>query len=308
VDLDGDGISDIISGSWPGELYLFRGQGKGKFAAGEQLKDRDGKVIKLGSASTAFAVDWNGDGKLDLLVGCIEGFVYLVPNEAEGKKGFAFGKARKLQCEGQDIKASHGDSHPIAVDWDRDGKLDLLVGTGAGGVVWYRNVGTNTEPKLAAPQTLVAESALNKDWNAGLKENQWGVRAKICVVDWNGDGWPDLLVGDFGTSRGPEPKLTDADREAQKKAQARQAELMKQSEPLYRKLSQLSRPASAGTPEEVARRQKEAREIQQQLARLQPELAKVSETLRRFQAPVHYTGHVWLFLRRPAQASKAGAE
>jgi hypothetical protein len=308
VDLDGDGIPDILSGSWPGELYLFRGLGKGKFAAGEQLKDRDGKVIKLGSASTAFAVDFNGDGKLDLLVGCIEGFVYLVPNEAEGKKGFAFGKARKLQCEGTDIKVSHGDSHPIAVDWDRDGKLDLLVGTGAGGVVWYRNVGTNTEPKLAAPQTLVAESALNKDWNAGLKDGQWGVRAKICVVDWNGDGWPDLLVGDFGTSRGPEPRLTDADREAQKKAQERFTELGKESQSLQLKFSQLSKPAPGETPEAAARRQKELREIQQQLQRRQPEMIKAHEALRRFQAPMNYTGHVWLFLRRPAQASKAGPD
>jgi hypothetical protein len=306
VDLDGDGIPDILTGSWPGELYFFRGLGKGKFAAGEQLKDRDGKVIKLGNASTAFAVDWDGDGKLDLLVGCIGGFVYLVPNEAEGKKGYAFGKARKLQCEGKDIKVSHGDSHPVAADWDRDGKLDLLIGTGAGSVLWYRNVGTKAAPKLAAAQTLVAESALNKDWNAGLKEGQWGVRAKICVVDWNGDGWPDLLVGDFGMSRGAEPKLTDADREAQKKAQQRQAELLKQQHPLYLKLSQLSKAAPGETPEAAAKRQKEVREIQQQLAPLQSELTKTSQTLSRFQAPVHYSGHVWLFLRRPAQAGKGG--
>jgi hypothetical protein len=305
VDLDGDGIPDIITGSWPGELYFFRGLGKGKFAAGEQLKDRDGKVIKLGSASTVFAVDWNGDGKLDLLIGCIEGHIFLMPNEAEGKKGHAFGKAVKLQCEGKDIKVSHGDSHPVAVDWDRDGKLDLLVGTGAGSVLWYRNVGTKTEPKLAAAQTLVAESALNKDWGAGLKDGQWGVRAKICVVDWDGDGWPDLLVGDFGMKRGPEPKLTDADRAEQKKARENQVELARQTAPLYDKLRLLSKPVPDESPEAAARRRKELQEVQKQLAPINKQLVEMSQVLRRFEAPSHYTGHVWLFQRRPAQASKA---
>ena len=30
MDLDGDGRTDILSGSWPGELYFFKGEGKGK--------------------------------------------------------------------------------------------------------------------------------------------------------------------------------------------------------------------------------------------------------------------------------------
>ena len=49
-------------------LYLFRGQGKGKFKAGEILKDKDSKPIRVGYASTVFASDWRGTGKLDLLI------------------------------------------------------------------------------------------------------------------------------------------------------------------------------------------------------------------------------------------------
>lgn len=154
MDLTGDGIPDIISGSWPGELYLFRGLGKGQFAAGEPIQGRDGKPIKLGSASTVFAVDWDGDGKLDLLVGNIDGDVYLIPNESEAKQ-YVFGNPRKLEAAGKPIKVPHGDSHPVAADWDGDGKLDLLVGAGDGSVLWYRNTGTKQEAKLAAAQTLV---------------------------------------------------------------------------------------------------------------------------------------------------------
>src|SRR5262249_6620517 len=206
------------------------GQGKGRFAAGEMLKDRDGKVIKLGSASTAFAADWLGTGRLDLLVGTIEGDVWLLPNEGT-KTSFAFGKARKLEVDGQPIRVNHGDSHPVAADWDKDGKLDLVVGTGAGGVLWYRNVGVQREPKLAAPVTLVADGEMGVDPKKAAKDRPWGGRAKVCVTDWNGDGWPDLLVGDFGLTMGDPPKLTDEDRKAQQEIQSKYSKVIDQFMP-----------------------------------------------------------------------------
>ena len=55
MDFDGDGIGDILSGSYPGELYFFKGKGKGEFAAPVKLQ-RDGKAINLGPSSTVFAV------------------------------------------------------------------------------------------------------------------------------------------------------------------------------------------------------------------------------------------------------------
>lgn len=36
-----------------------------------------------------------------------------------------------------------------------------------------------------------------------------GMRAKIDVADWNGDGRLDILLGDFSMTTGPEPDLTD---------------------------------------------------------------------------------------------------
>ena len=42
MDLDGDGRTDILSGSWPGEIYFFRRKADGTFAVAEKLKDRHG--------------------------------------------------------------------------------------------------------------------------------------------------------------------------------------------------------------------------------------------------------------------------
>ena len=126
MDLDGDGIGDILSGSYDGDLYFFKGQGKGEFAAPVKLQ-REGKAINLGASSTVFAVDWRGTGRLDLLVGNMPGDLYLIPNDGTNAMP-AYGAPRKLEAGGQPIRGPHhGDAQPVAADWDGDGLLDLIV-------------------------------------------------------------------------------------------------------------------------------------------------------------------------------------
>lgn len=49
------------------------------------------------------------------------------------------------------IDTEVGHAAPLVVDFDGDGKNDLLVGQFGGGVLWiYKNEGTNSEPKYAA--------------------------------------------------------------------------------------------------------------------------------------------------------------
>jgi hypothetical protein len=304
VDLDGDGHPDVLSGSWPGELYLFRGEGKGKFAAGETIKDRDGKPINVGRASTVFAADWNGNGKLDLVVGTIEGNVFLIPNEGTAKK-CAFGKPRKLEADGKPIQVPHGDAHPVVADWDRDGKLDLIVGTGAGSVLWYRNVGTNKQPKLAAARTLVAESPMSKGLGAAPKEGQCGMRAKICVTDWNGDGWLDLLVGDFGLTQGEQPKLTDTDKAAVEKARERWSKLLQEYTQASQEVQRLTKAPPEETAEAKKQREKDLRTGQEKLQKFQKEVEEVQVVMMKGQPRFEYHGNVWLFLRQPPEAAKA---
>ncbi|MHC4177999.1 MAG: FG-GAP-like repeat-containing protein, partial [Planctomycetota bacterium] len=59
MDLDGDGFRDVISASNSGELYLFAGRPKGKFAAAEQITGDDGEVMNVDGAYMLSATDWD---------------------------------------------------------------------------------------------------------------------------------------------------------------------------------------------------------------------------------------------------------
>jgi hypothetical protein len=308
VDLDGDGIGDILSGSYDGDLYFFKGQGHGEFAAPVKLQ-REGKVINLGASSTVFAADWRGTGRLDLLVGGMRGDVYLIPNDGTIAKP-VYGAPRKLAAGGQPIKGSHhGDSQPVAADWDGDGLLDLIVGWGDGSVVWYRNVGTKTEPKLAKGVTLVpAAPPPNYDDNAPPnRDSKPGVRAKVCVVDWNGDGRLDLLVGDFGGIYGAKANLSEADQKAEQEAKRKRQELEKKMQPFYDEYARQLKAAAKGSHSAQGKRegQQQAQEVlkQKEFQALRKEMQQVTETLRKFQRPPLYQGHVWLYVRKPPPAA-----
>jgi hypothetical protein len=301
VDLDGDGVLDILTGSWPGELYFFKGLGKGRYQKGEKLRDKNGKEIKLGNASTAFAADWNGDGLLDLLVGDIEGNVWLVPNEGTARKP-AFGAPRKLEADGKAIQVPHGDSHPVVVDWDGDGVPDLIVGAGDGSVLWYRNVGTPREPKLAAAKVLVAASDFGSKHppDASAKDRPC-MRAKVCVVDWDGDGRLDLLVGDAGYTQKEAVKLNKEEQEAQRKAEADIEKLRKEYEPVFQELAKVSQAPPDEKPEARAEREKKLREVQEKLQPYNDKLQALLPALRKGQSSPQWHGHVWLYLRKPTK-------
>ena len=194
MDLDGDGRTDMISGSWPGEIYVFSRKPNGTFSIPEKLKSNLMSVLHVGRASAVAAADWDGDADLDLIVGNIDGQVWLLSNEGTKQKP-SFGRKEQLKVKGQPIVAEGGDAGPCVADWDGDGKLDLILGSGSGAVLWYRNVGTATKPELAAPVTLIEKAKDPWEGRADLKRSC--VRSKPTVVDWNGDGRQDLLVGDF---------------------------------------------------------------------------------------------------------------
>jgi hypothetical protein len=197
VDLDGDGQNEIISGSWPGEIYLFRKKPNGTYAAPETLK-ANGRPINVGPASAVTAADWDQDGDLDLVIGNIHGELHWMRNNGSAAK-WAFANSEKLSANGQPIKVNLGDAGPCLTDWNSDGKLDLLVGTGAGEVLFFPDTGAKDKPVLEAAITLVDRGDANIESKSPKRP---AIRTKVATADWNGDGMLDLLVGDYVPGQG----------------------------------------------------------------------------------------------------------
>ena len=135
-----------------------------------------------GDNTFPYPVDWDSDGKLDLLCGLHTGGVVFFRNTSTDSPTFE--SPVGLQAGGFGLDAGT-DASPVAVDWNGDGKKDLLVGNSVGNVVYYENQGTNETPVLA--------------WGVNLKVDgadiDIGSSACIDVADYNGDGQNDLIVG-----------------------------------------------------------------------------------------------------------------
>jgi hypothetical protein len=226
VDIDGDGHLDILSGSYSrmdrdmaGLFQVLYGKGDGTFRKAEVLKGTDGQPLIIPAdndrnvtdkiCTRPFAVDWDGDGNLDLVVGNFSGTFYWFKGQGKGK---FLPKPEQIMADGKPLKlpGAHGD--PFIIDLDGDGSMDLVSGCSDGGVYWARNkAGKGKVPDLAPFQPLIPPGKALKPGQPLRESDLTGPThaTRVWVADINGDGKLDLIVGDDVTLVSPAKGISD---------------------------------------------------------------------------------------------------
>jgi len=219
IDWDKDGDVDLVVGQEDGRVALIENTGKLVNGMPDFLLPRffqqEADELKIGALATPVSFDWDGDGDEDILSGNTAGYIVFVEN-LDGGNPPKWAAPRTLEADGKVVRIQAGYNGSIqgpaeakwgytvlnAADWDHDGLPDLVVNSIWGKVVWFRNVGSRTSPKLAAAQPVEVEwpgPPPKPAWNWWTPQGkhlvtQW--RTTPAVLDINGDGLNDLVMLD----------------------------------------------------------------------------------------------------------------
>jgi len=130
--------------------------------------------------TTPVAVDFNADGKLDLVMLDQEGYLTLRSECRESQRVFIDEDNQPLRLNARSCRGS-GRIKLAVVDWDGDSRLDVLVNSE--NAMWYRNC-----------EDRDGQIVLKKIGNLA-KRNVAGHTSSPSACDFDKDGKPDLLVG-----------------------------------------------------------------------------------------------------------------
>jgi len=219
VDWDQDGDVDLIVGDEDGRVAWAEHTGQIQNGVPAFLPPRyfqqEARDVKFGALVTPVSVDWDADGDEDLVCGNTAGHIAFIENLDDGNPP-KWARPELLKADSRTLRLQAGPNGSIqgpceakwgyttlsVADWDQDGLLDLVVNSIWGKIVWYRNVGTKSQPKLDGARPVTVEwqgDPPQPAWNwwrpqTGELATQW--RTTPCVVDWDRDGLNDLLMLD----------------------------------------------------------------------------------------------------------------
>jgi len=212
IDLDGDGIVDLIDDSSSWEEYLGPNQNlKDVRYTSDGVWGDDNHDGILDENDAIGPSDLNEDGTWDGDDDPVHGWIMWVKGTENYDQGriynFNANETQVLQVyeytvEGgkkipdmESGKALDVYGRPCAqfADWDRDGDYDLICGSFRGDITYFENIGEKTNPIFAVGREIpVVDEKGNK---TGVLTSDMPAMT-LTQFDWNGDNYMDLFVSE----------------------------------------------------------------------------------------------------------------
>jgi uncharacterized protein (DUF2141 family) len=176
TDLNGDGKKDLLIGEYGGTISrAYENTGTVSSPVWTRNVAWDMTIVVGGGSDVPAFADLDNDGKIDLMVGTMDGVSFAYQNT--GTTSAPVWTANNSW----NLPDAGAISVPALADLDGDGDLDALVGTQAGTPIAYENTGTISSPTWAAKPT----------WNAPYVDSYTGA----ALADFDHDGDADLMIG-----------------------------------------------------------------------------------------------------------------
>ena len=219
IDWDKDGDIDLVVGEEDGRVSLVENTGEivdsmPQFLPPEFFQQQADEV-KFGALVTPYSFDWDRDGDDDLICGNSAGYIGLLEN-LDGGDPPKWAAPKYLEVDGKPIRIQAGYNGSIqgpaeakwgyttltVADWNKDARVDIIVNSILGRVVYYPNIGDMKNPILSEAKPIEVEWPGKTPkpawfwWEPKGKElvTQW--RTTPVVIDLNNDRLNDLVMLD----------------------------------------------------------------------------------------------------------------
>ncbi len=194
-DVNGDGFPDVlIVGGLGNRLYINNGDGTFRDETEKAGINWIGPDGKPGEPRQPLIVDLDNDGRKDIVISYVN-----APHRVY--KGNGDGTFTDMTASANLGGDGLVGGPVVAFDFDRDGLLDLYIG-------YYGNYVQGVGPNIARVNRNATPNKLFRNTggftfkevpNSGTENTGWTQAA--VSVDFDNDGWPDLVVGnDFGVN------------------------------------------------------------------------------------------------------------
>jgi hypothetical protein len=197
---DADSRKDLLIGRADGKVEIFLNTGTDSdpvFDAGNfVMVGNPEENLDVGEYATPTLMDWNNDGRMDLIVGALDGRIHIYTNCGSGdavppKFDTSSPMGLIARQSGSDLTVPSSRSSPVIMDLDGDGRKDLLAGNANGQLLFYKKVETDSIPKFSDYSLVDSNDAPIDLYN--LLYDLPSSRPFVCY--WNEDTHPDVLIG-----------------------------------------------------------------------------------------------------------------